>query len=282
MSPIDDDFFLDDDEPEQKSASAPPWVMLIVDDEAGVHDVTRLALKDFTFSGRGLELVSAFTGEEALEILRQRDDVAVILLDVVMETDHAGLDCARRIRDELDNSDVRIVLRTGQPGVAPEREVILGYDINDYKAKTELTAQHLFTTVIAALRSYADIQELNAYRRDAYELAARQNSHESQILDLLPTPVFHFDSLGVISGCNKAFLELLKAAKEDVIGFDCLEVLPQEAAKAFEAIDLGALKEGDRTEATLSLENRNYRFSLVALTGSGNHDVGFVGLYLAD
>ncbi|NRA83096.1 MAG: DUF3369 domain-containing protein [Gammaproteobacteria bacterium] len=133
------------------------WQLLIVDDEEEVHAVTKLALRDVIYQGKEIEFISAYSGVQAKEILAENNNIALVLLDVVMETDDAGLTVARYIREELKNSMVRIVLRTGQPGQAPEREVIINYDINDYKSKTELTAQRLFTTVIASFRSYQDL-----------------------------------------------------------------------------------------------------------------------------
>jgi len=133
------------------------WKLLIVDDEPEVHAVTKLALGDFVFQDKSLEFISALNGEEARQMFRDHDDIAVVLLDVVMETDDAGLLVAEFIRNDMDNHFTRIILRTGQPGQAPERDIIINYDINDYKSKTELTAQKLFTVVIAALRSYRDI-----------------------------------------------------------------------------------------------------------------------------
>jgi signal transduction histidine kinase len=97
--------------------------------------------------------------------MRTVPDIAVILLDVVMETDDAGLKLVDFIRTQLKNEAVRIILRTGQPGQAPERQVIVDYDINDYKAKTELTADKLFTSLTAALRSYQQIQRMVETRR---------------------------------------------------------------------------------------------------------------------
>lgn len=133
------------------------WKIIIVDDEPEVHAVTRLALSDFTFLGRSLEFFSAFSGEEGCKLMREHPDAAIILLDVVMETDDAGLRVAHYIREELDNHLTRIIVRTGQPGRAPERTVIINYDINDYRSKTELTAQKLFAAVMTNLRSYRDI-----------------------------------------------------------------------------------------------------------------------------
>ncbi len=171
--PVDDDDWLvdDDDEDTGKNPDSPadhrlncPWKILITDDEVDVHSVTRLALRTMQFHGRNLELLSAYSAAEAFETLKNNPDIAVLLLDVVMETDDAGLKLVHRIRQELGNSLVRIVLRTGQPGQAPEQEVIINYDINDYKAKTELTTQKLFTTVISSLRAFESLYALENHR----------------------------------------------------------------------------------------------------------------------
>jgi response regulator RpfG family c-di-GMP phosphodiesterase len=141
------------------------WKVLIVDDEPEVHTVTKLALSDFSFNNKSLEFISAYSGAEARQLIAANPDTAIILLDVVMETDDAGLLVARHVREELRNEHVRIILRTGQPGQAPERQVIVNYDINDYKSKTELTAQKLFTVIMSSLRSYRDILSLEQSRQ---------------------------------------------------------------------------------------------------------------------
>ncbi|MBV1933199.1 MAG: DUF3369 domain-containing protein [Parvibaculaceae bacterium] len=146
-------------------AQKAPWKVLVVDDEPEVHAVTRLALHDFVFSSRPLQLISGYSAKDARVLLKEHADIAVILLDVVMETDHAGLDLVHHIREELGNSAVRIILRTGQAGQAPQRNVIANYDINDYKEKTELTSLRLFTSMHSSLRSYRDIIELEEGKR---------------------------------------------------------------------------------------------------------------------
>jgi signal transduction histidine kinase len=144
---------------------ARPWKVAVIDDDPAVHEGTRFALYDYSLHGQGLELLAAHSAAEGRELLRRHPDVAVVLLDVVMETDLAGLELVDFIRKELRNETVRIILRTGQPGQAPERSVIVDYDINDYKAKTELTADKLFTSLTAALRSYQQIQRMVETRR---------------------------------------------------------------------------------------------------------------------
>ncbi|MCA6584686.1 MAG: ATP-binding protein [Pseudanabaena sp. CoA8_M7] len=136
------------------------WKVLICDDDTSVHLVTKLALDGFKFAGRELEIISAFSGAEGIKILEKHPEIAVILQDVIMETNDAGLQAVKYIRDVLKNPFVRIILRTGQPSEFPESSVILNYDINDYKSKTELTAQKLFTSLVSSLRAYSTILSL--------------------------------------------------------------------------------------------------------------------------
>jgi len=154
---MDDMFLFSEEDVPTVAISKPPWKVLVVDDEKDVHAVTTLALGSFEFHERELELLHAYSAAHAKEILAQESDIALILLDVVMETDQAGLELAAYIRKELNNHSVRIVLRTGQPGQAPEHQVIRDYDINDYKNKTELTSAKLYTILYSNLRSYKDI-----------------------------------------------------------------------------------------------------------------------------
>ncbi|WP_175838889.1 EAL domain-containing response regulator [Burkholderia anthina] len=141
-------------------ASMLPWQVLLVDDEPTVHEVTRLVLRDLTFSGRPVIFHSAYSGEQGIAHLAAHPDTALMLLDVVMETDHAGLEVVQHVRQQLRNTDVQIVLRTGHPGMAPEAQVVTDYEINGYFVKTELTAQKLLSVVIAGLRSYQYLKTL--------------------------------------------------------------------------------------------------------------------------
>lgn len=142
-----------------------PWCILLVDDDAEVHAVTRLALKGFEFQGSELELLSAHSGHAGREAFHSRDDIALAIIDVVMETDHAGLDLVHYVRNTLENHRTRLVMRTGQPGQAPEDRVIREYDIDDYKEKTDLTIQKLRTLLYSKLRAYRDLCIIE-YQRD--------------------------------------------------------------------------------------------------------------------
>ncbi|MDQ1830211.1 EAL domain-containing response regulator [Massilia scottii] len=141
------------------------WRVMIIDDDEDVHSTTTFALGNLDMQQRPLEFVHAYSAGQAREMLKHEHDIAVILLDVVMEQDDAGLHLVRYIRETLKLADVRIILRTGQPGYAPEIDAIRDFDINDYKTKSELTRIKLFTTVTAAIRSYEQIRAISANRR---------------------------------------------------------------------------------------------------------------------
>jgi len=148
-----------------EASTARKWKVAVIDDDHAVHEGTRFALSDYNLNGQTLEILSAYSAAEGRTLMRAHPDIAAVLLDVIMETDAAGLDLVEFIRNEIKNETVRIILRTGQPGQAPERRVIVDYDINDYKAKTELTADKLFTSLTAALRSYQQLERMVQTRR---------------------------------------------------------------------------------------------------------------------
>ncbi|MDR3299831.1 MAG: DUF3369 domain-containing protein [Candidatus Accumulibacter sp.] len=228
----DDDalFFADEDgsanqlAPPKANSNSRRWKIVIVDDEPEVHTITRLALSGFSFEERELEFLSVYSGAEAKKLMAEHPDTAMVFLDVVMETEDAGLDVVRYIRETLDNKMTRIILRTGQPGQAPERQVILEYDINDYKTKTEFTAQKLFTSVVAGLRAYADLEIIEQNRNGLEKIISASAS------------IFKIQQMGsFVQGVLTQLVSLLKLggnafccgserfARDDVA--DCLSVL---------------------------------------------------------
>ena len=140
------------------------WKVLVVDDEEDVRTLTKLNLKDFVFDGKAIEFLEADSAQQAKELISQHNDIALILIDVVMETDDAGLKLVEYIRNDLNIHLTRLVIRTGQPGVAPERFVIDNFDIDDYKDKTELTIDKLYTTVRSAIKSYRELKAIHMNR----------------------------------------------------------------------------------------------------------------------
>lgn len=182
------------------------WKVLIVDDEPLVHQVTKSVLTNVTIDNRKVQFLSAFSGKEALDMMRRHDDIAVIFLDVVMETNDAGLKICRDIREKLNNDIVQIILRTGQPGANPENDIVLKYKINDYKDKTELSAQKLFTCLVSALRSYQELIKIkqNKVGLDKIIIATQQINRATSI------PLFMDGVLSqlvtLIDHCERSFV----------------------------------------------------------------------------
>lgn len=166
----DELLFATEDDEQNDKVKQPPFKVLIVDDDKEVHAFTKLALQDFEYIGKNIEFISAYSGVEAREVLYENDDIAVIFLDVVMETNVSGLEVAAFIRHELKNDRIRIIIRTGQPGEAPERYVVDNYDINDYKEKTELTADKLYITLRTALAQYTQLLDVLNKKNELYKI----------------------------------------------------------------------------------------------------------------
>jgi len=174
----------------REAPAAPPWRALIVDDDADVHRATELALPGALIEGRPLAFVHAYSAAQARQLLADDPSICVMLLDVVMETPHAGLDLVRAVRQELRREELRIILRTGQPGYAPELETVRDYQIDDYCTKAELTSIRLYTSLTTAIRCHRMILALRAERDELQHAhaallalrAAEQRSH-AQLLD---------------------------------------------------------------------------------------------------
>jgi len=150
------------------------YKVMIADDDSEVHVVTKMILQSFEYEGKGILFVDAYTGEEAKQLLRQHEDIAVIFLDVVMEDLHSGLEVVTYLREVLNNQITRIILRTGQPGEAPEDRIIREYDINDYRLKTDMTVSRLNTSLYTALRNYRDLIKIEKNKQGLeYPLPSR-------------------------------------------------------------------------------------------------------------
>jgi response regulator RpfG family c-di-GMP phosphodiesterase len=228
---------------------SPTWKVIISDDDESVHEITKLALRDFQFSGVKLEFVSAYTADETIKAITQHPETAILLQDVVMESDDAGLKVIKHIREKLKNNFVRIILRTGQPGQAPERDIIVNYDINDYKEKTELTSQKLFTLIYSSLRSYRDIMALEHNKTglkkiiDATaQIFSRQSAEEfisatlNQIANFLyKDDAFICDISTMAVQKNNNQVEIISAIGEyeEYIGKDVKDVLDDDTLNKF-------------------------------------------------
>lgn len=195
MDDADDDLIelLDDDHDAPAArALGSTWEVLIVDDDADVHRATEMALRDIHIEGRALQLIHAYSRQEAITLVERHEDLAVILLDVVMESDDAGLQMVGDVRQRLKREAVRIILRTGQPGYAPELDTIRHYDINDYRTKSELTRVRLFTSLTVAVRVYRQMRAHEQTRR-GLEMVVRASTELSKLHGM------HLFAQGVVS-----------------------------------------------------------------------------------
>ena len=213
----------------------PPWSVLVVDDDEQVHAMTRVLLRDFTFEGRGFEMISAHSAAEATRLLQDNPSIPVALLDVVMESPDAGLQLVREVRESLGNHEIRIILRTGQPGEAPERDVVIAYDVNDYKSKSELTAQKLFTTLVGALRAWRDIETINSLNQ---QLADANEQLERKVQDRTAELMESRDALARAKERAEVALERETAAKGQLRQF--LSMVSHEFRTPLAIIDSAA------------------------------------------
>jgi PAS domain S-box-containing protein len=274
----DTDWMIEDEaqpsgQPRADKANAggpPPWRVLIVDDDVDVHVVTKFSLSNACFQGRRLSFLHAYSGEEALNVLRNTPDIALVLLDVIMETSDAGLLVARQIRDQLHNQLVRIVLRTGQPGQALEHSIILDYDINDFWCKTDLTTRKLFTTVISSLRAYAGLEEahrhtlaLQAELDEARRLLGAVDQH---------AVIATLDERGRIATVNDKLCAAYQFSREELVGADPRLLHPSPYPQDQLADALQALKDGEAWTDVISTWRRDgqeVRLRLTASTDDG-------------
>jgi CheY-like chemotaxis protein len=257
-----DELVFKDERKEPRDIADQAWTVLIVDDEEEVHAVTKLALSDFEFCGRRLRFVHAYSAAEAKMILRERSDIALVLLDVVMESETAGLSVVEFVRNELGNRFLRIILRTGQPGQAPELDVIRLYDINDYKNKTELTQTRLYTTIYTSLSAYRDLVALDANRRGLEKvIEASAHIFELQSLAKFTQGVLEQLTALLFLGTDAVMIHAsgaaVQAQLEIVAGTGSYALLSgQNAREALPATVLERIEDARRAE--LPIYGKNY------------------------
>jgi signal transduction histidine kinase len=207
------------------------WKVLVVDDDHYIHQITHIVLGRFEFQAQPLLILSAHSASEAKTLLKEHTDIAVILLDVVMETHDAGLKLVGYIRETLQNQLVQIVLRTGQPGYAPELEVIQRYEINDYANKTELTAHKLFALMTGSLRAYSNLISLETLRRQLEDrVKQRTQELEEKNVQLIRLNQEKNELLGIAAHDLKNPLSNIKLYAEE-IELLVEQVEPMELAK---------------------------------------------------
>ena len=280
----DDLVFLEEHPAEPAAhASRDVWRVMIIDDDEDVHSTTTFALGNLDMQQRPLEFVHAYSASQAREMLKHEHDIAVILLDVVMEQDDAGLHLVRYIRETLKLADVRIILRTGQPGYAPEIDAIRDYDINDYKTKSELTRIKLFTTVTAAIRSYEQIRKISNSRRGLDQIV-----HAST--ELMSLHGVHNFAAGVLAQIASLLRQPANGllCVQECPDSGCHELMAMAAAGSYASLDgqqLTARNEPRAAEAmerTLVERRNHYGNGCITLYFAGKASRAFVAFMMVD
>ncbi len=185
--PLSDDLLFGEDDcsvavgtATQTAPHAESWKLLVIDDDEMIHRLTDAVLEDFTFKDRKLNIIHGYSGADARRLMAEHADTAVVLLDVVMESVNAGFEVVKYIRETLNNHQVRIILRTGQPGTATETEIVSEYEINDYREKSDLTSAKLHSSLIISLRAYQDMKAIQSMARsgDAIESMVHEKTKQ--------------------------------------------------------------------------------------------------------
>ncbi|MDD3172705.1 MAG: DUF3369 domain-containing protein [Herbinix sp.] len=297
-------------EEKKKSYRNPSYKILISDDDEEIHKMTKLVLKGFQMEGASLEFLDAYSAKETIKVLQNHRDVAIILLDVVMEEDDSGLKVVKYMREVMKNNITRIILRTGQPGVAPEERIIVDYEIDDYKCKADLTIQKLISTMYVCLRAHKNIRALNRHKEGLHRVINAShdlftyhsfseflNGMLQQVIALYDVNVDSFyvrDEKYTVDGM--AFIKIMDSGKvlagtgkyEDMIGEPLnLEKCPPDLCKLityFETIDESELviREGDFLGIYKQNSDRMVKNYIILETEANNDNIDLIKLFLSN
>jgi len=207
------------------------WKILTVDDDKNYQSSLTFSLDGLKVSNREVEILTANSATEAAVVLSQHDDISVILLDVVMERDDAGLRLVENIRNVQGNALVRIILLTGQPGFAPRQDVMHQYDINEYWNKSDIDHDILKSVVSANLRSWKSMYDLDQARAGL-----------QMVVDASRKIASKYDTEAFVQVVLKEISELISREKEPCL---CVIESREERGNCEERIIAGTLDQHD-------------------------------------
>jgi len=264
MSAHDNDLITFRDDPKEEENTGQVWKILVVDDQQSVHDMMNLVLRHFTFEDRSLHVQHAYSAKQAQDILCQQEDIALAIVDVVMESDRAGLDLVRYIREVINNQLIRIILSTGQPGFMSKAEIFQKYDINGYNEKAELTAEKQYSSVYMGLRSYRDIYALVESRKEL----EKANQYIQSIVENAYDAIVTVDQDNQIVMFNPAAELLFGYAQDAIIHQPLNRLLPRcckTDSSAFDCLDKFC---AEKSPHEMQAKNRSGRKFLTEVTAS--------------
>ncbi len=205
------------------------WRVLIVDDDNFIHRMIKEINKNLRFENRAIDFISAYNSDEAKEILIKNNNVALVLMDIFLETENSGLSLAKFIREDLKNTETRIVLITGQGSMDLQEEIILNYDINGYESKTDLFSKKMNTVILSSLRSYRDIIRIKNNKESMGKVVSSISKlyEKDGLNDFLSSSICHLSSL--INQCSGRGI--------DNCYINAFAALKQEYSNIFKIVD---------------------------------------------
>ena len=150
---MDDEFIFSDEKEGVQEVEYDQWIILVVDDDLDVHVATKLTLQNVVILGKTLKLIDVHSGHEAITLLKENRHIDLILLDMIMESQDAGLAVASWLRNESGCHDKPIIiLRTGQPGLLKDAEILLNKNFNAVVEKSSITRSKFISLLTKMLQ----------------------------------------------------------------------------------------------------------------------------------
>jgi PAS domain S-box-containing protein/diguanylate cyclase (GGDEF)-like protein len=211
----------------------PNFHIAIIDDEPDLHAALKLSLKNRKVLDRSLTIHSAYSRAEGLELINNNPQISLIFLDVVMETDDAGFEFLRQLRDMPLSIQPQVVMLTGQPGNLTATEATERYDINAYLAKPELTNARLISTLATALRNYTAFEKLHTVTQeleDSQFKIQETDTYLRNVLNSLSDALITINSDGNITSTNPAVAKLFGFNPGELIGQEIEVLMPEPYA----------------------------------------------------
>lgn len=141
-----------------------------------------------------------------------------MLVDVIMETETAGLDLIRWVRQQPALAATRVVVRTGESGSSTPKVVLQDFEISDYWPKTAVLASRMQMQMAGLVRSYDELARLDKARaehadevrfaNEALEALTEQHQTVRLVANAIDAGLLLLQS-GRIVLCNDRALQLL-------------------------------------------------------------------------
>ena len=167
-----------------KSNTTWNWKVLLADDDPIFHKIGHAKLDGVEFDGHQIETFNSDDYKSSCLFLQENPDTALVVLDIHMDEASTGFKIIDFVRNDLNNSELRILLYTGDSNIESEESMLDSYAVSGYLSKTDPAPEQLLTKVKLALRSYSDIRKVKKLGQTNSELEKEVAVHTRQLLDL--------------------------------------------------------------------------------------------------